>query len=94
MTRGLTVPELETRLTKKGQVTIPAGIRRRLGLKPGDRVRFEVDGEEVRIRPATSKLLEGYGAVTPRKRPEDWRKLRAEVEQAIGEEAAGADQPS
>lgn len=27
-------------LTSKGQVTIPASVRRRLGVKPGDRVEF------------------------------------------------------
>ncbi len=84
--------ELETRLTQKGQVTIPAAIRHRLGLKPKDKVRFEVEGEDVKIKPATSKLLEGYGAVTPRKRPEDWKKLRSDIEQAIAEEAVAADQ--
>ncbi len=29
-------------LTSKGQVTIPANIRRRLGLQPGEPVRFRV----------------------------------------------------
>lgn len=88
------MPEMETRLTKKGQVTIPAEVRRRLGLKPGDKVRFEVDGEDVRIRIATSKLLEGFGAVTPRERPEGWKTVWGDIKQAVGEEAAGAGQPS
>ena len=38
-------------LTAKGQVTIPADIRRRLGLKPGDKVAFvEEDGKVVLVR--------------------------------------------
>jgi len=73
-------------MTQKGQVTIPQEIRARLGLKPKDRVRFEVAGEVVTLRPAASKLLAGYGAVTPKHRPEDWARVRAEVEQAIAEE--------
>lgn len=32
-----------TRLTSKGQVTIPKGIRQRAGLKPGDEVAFSID---------------------------------------------------
>jgi len=37
-----------TTITKKGQVTIPADIRRQLGLKPGQAVRFEFrNGEAV-----------------------------------------------
>jgi antitoxin PrlF len=30
-------------LTSKGQTTIPKDVRRRLGLKPGDKIRFMVD---------------------------------------------------
>ena len=30
----------EATVTSKGQITIPAEVRRRLGLKPGDRVDF------------------------------------------------------
>jgi len=80
--------ELETTMTQKGQVTIPQEIRARLGLKPKDRVRFAVDGEVVTLRPASSKLLAGYGAVAPKHRPEDWARVREEVEQAIAEEVA------
>jgi hypothetical protein len=37
----------------------------------------------------SSPILRGYGAVRPRRRPEDWRRVRVEVEAAIGEEAGG-----
>lgn len=37
------------RVTSKGQVTIPQAIREQLGIQPGTEVRFEVDGEAVRI---------------------------------------------
>ena len=33
----------------KGQVTIPADVRKALGVSEGDRVTFIVDGEDVRI---------------------------------------------
>lgn len=53
------------RITSKGQVTIPIEIRERLGLLPHTEVRFEVEGNGVRIvREKTSpgrrgqKLLE------------------------------------
>ncbi|MBI2303642.1 MAG: type II toxin-antitoxin system PrlF family antitoxin [Chloroflexi bacterium] len=78
--------ELETTLTRKGQVTIPQEVRRALGLKPRDKVLFEIEGEAAKIRPAVSKLLAGYGAVVPRKRPEDFRKLREEFEEGVAEE--------
>jgi antitoxin PrlF len=46
----------------KGQVTVPQEIRTRLGLAPGDRVEFVVDGEKTLIRPArtTSSAFEKY----------------------------------
>jgi AbrB family looped-hinge helix DNA binding protein len=89
--KGNTLDELETKLTQKGQVTIPAAIRARLGLKPKDVVRFEIEGDEVKLKPATSQLLAGYGAVTPRQKPEDWHKVRAEMEEAVAEEVAAED---
>ncbi len=38
-----------SRMTSKGQVTVPVEIRRKLGLKPGQAVSFEVSGDGVRI---------------------------------------------
>jgi len=48
-------------VTSKGQITIPADVRRRLGLESGDRVEFvEVDGGFA-IKPATDdvRVLKG-----------------------------------
>lgn len=33
-------------LTSKGQITIPASVRQRLGLKAGDRVEFMPEGQD------------------------------------------------
>jgi antitoxin PrlF len=41
-----------SRLSSKGQITVPLEIRRRLGLKEGDRVEFVVEGERTIMRPA------------------------------------------
>jgi AbrB family looped-hinge helix DNA binding protein len=37
----------------KGQVVIPKEIRDRIGIRPGDEVSFEADGDEVRVRRVT-----------------------------------------
>ena len=41
-----------TRITSKGQVTIPQEVRNRLGLLPHTEVEFEVRGDPARIRKA------------------------------------------
>jgi len=38
------------RVSKRYQVVIPREIRKVLGIKEGDRVVFEIDGDEIRIR--------------------------------------------
>jgi AbrB family looped-hinge helix DNA binding protein len=43
------------RLTSKGQVTIPQGIRDKLGLLPHCEVAFDVVGNSVRIRKVRGK---------------------------------------
>ena len=34
-------------ITSKGQITLPAEMRRRLGLKSGERVKFVIKGQEL-----------------------------------------------
>lgn len=64
-----------TTITKKGQVTIPVGIRRSLGLAPGDKVSFVIEKGEVKVRPVKSALDTSFGAVKPRKKPEGFIEL-------------------
>ena len=44
-------------LTSKGQLTVPKDVRDRLGLKSGDRVAFEFEGDAVRLRVERRKSL-------------------------------------
>lgn len=78
--------QFETSVTEKGQVTIPLEIRRLMGLHPHDKVAFEVEGDVVKIRRASSKLLQGYGAVTPKHKPEHLRELRENFEKGVAED--------
>lgn len=54
-----------SKVTSKFQATIPLAVRRKLGLKPGDAVVFEIENDTVRVRRATAldkeyaKALEG-----------------------------------
>ena len=40
-------------MSSKGQVTIPKAVREALGLKPGDLVSLELEGDSVRLRPVS-----------------------------------------
>lgn len=42
----------QSRITSKGQVTVPVQIRRKLGLRKGDRVEFADQGTDTVIRRA------------------------------------------
>jgi len=44
------------RVTRNYQITIPAEVRRRLGIKVGDRVVVEVEGDKIVIRKASGGL--------------------------------------
>ena len=39
-----------SRITSKGQTTIPRKVREKLSLRPGDVIVYEVDDDEVRLR--------------------------------------------
>jgi antitoxin PrlF len=42
-------------ITSKGQITVPREVRRALGVRSGDKLLFESDGNGVRVRPVRSK---------------------------------------
>lgn len=56
-------------MSPKGQVTIPAEIRAILGLRPRDKVAFEVQEGQVLIRPARSTLDAIYRSVPALENP-------------------------
>jgi len=45
-------------VTSKGQTTIPGGVREALGIKPGDRLEYSVEGDQftVRVHPGLGAL--------------------------------------
>jgi AbrB family looped-hinge helix DNA binding protein len=51
-------------VTSKGQITIPLEVRKKLGIKPGDRVRF-IEGEkgEFILKPKTGSIRDLEGCV-------------------------------
>lgn len=61
-------------VSSKGQVTLPAAMRAKLGITPGSHIKFEVRGNELVIKPelpmsAYRGILRGYdlGNIEPEK---------------------------
>ena len=75
-----------TLVTRKGQVTIPMEIRKALDLKEGDSVVWQLDDNEVRLRPAKSVVARTAGILKSERQYSTLEKERAAMEQAIAEE--------
>jgi antitoxin PrlF len=48
------------RVTAKSQTTIPRAVRIALGIKPGDRVAYEIDGNMVKLRAVPSEQPDNF----------------------------------
>ena len=59
-----------SKITGKGQVTLPKEIRSKLGVEPGDSLVYEVEGDAVRIRKVEPFELEWHRAVSQTLTPE------------------------
>ncbi|MDX1615408.1 MAG: AbrB/MazE/SpoVT family DNA-binding domain-containing protein [Candidatus Promineifilaceae bacterium] len=77
-----------SKITSKGQTTIPKRIRERLQLEPGDRVLFVEREDEIVLQPVKHTLLDLKGSVEPRQSPEDFEKIRGEVKKRVVERRA------
>jgi antitoxin PrlF len=52
------------RITAKAQTTIPRAVRLALGIKPGDEIAYEIDGDRVTIRRASDPFDKPFAAFT------------------------------
>lgn len=51
----------QARVTSKGQITVPGEVRRMLGVRAGDRLLFESDGEGFRVNASAFSKYRGIG---------------------------------
>lgn len=54
---------LQTRIGRRGQITLPREVRRRINVDEGDQIVFIIEGEQVIIKPITQSLLDLRGSV-------------------------------
>lgn len=76
-----------TVVTRKGQVTVPAEIRRALGIREGDRVAFVMEHDQVRLVAKGSVVERTAGALGSHEPPLTAEELREAAEWAIAEGA-------
>jgi AbrB family looped-hinge helix DNA binding protein len=79
--------ELWTVVTRKGQVTVPAPIRREIGLKEGDKVAFVLEKGELRLLAGVSVVQRTAGSLKGRGPALTAEELREAAEQAIADES-------
>jgi AbrB family looped-hinge helix DNA binding protein len=80
---GAPTRELVSRVTRKGQVTIPVEIRRLLGVEPRDKVAFVVEDNQVRIARSGSVVARTAGALKGDRPAPSAEELREAAERAI-----------
>lgn len=56
---------METKATSKGQIVIPAEVRRKFGIKAGTRVSIRIDEKEnaIVLKPITRQFIEGLRGI-------------------------------
>ena len=64
-------------VSPKGQITLPAEIRRELGIAPKDQVAITLVNGTVHVTPAAERLRRHFGSVPPLKPDRDWKEVEA-----------------
>lgn len=69
---------LSTKVGRRGQITLPKEVRRRIHVEEGDRIAFFMDGEQVVIKPIKQTLLDLRGSI-PVSGEQDFDAIRKQV---------------
>lgn len=79
------------KVSDKGQVTLPAQVRRKLGIKPGSRMEVEVQDNRVVLEPEGS-VMDASGVLHEYAKgdAEDWEAVRTRMEKAVADEVDNA----
>ena len=77
-----------SRLTVKGQVTLPQELRRRFGLGPGSRVAFEENSDGINVRPVRDTILNWAGSLRSPQAGLSDAEIRRRVKKAVAARTA------
>ncbi len=78
--------EILTTVTQRGQVTIPAEVRRLLGVKARDKVAFTIEDGRVGLVPAKFTLEKVFGSVKPATKTEDLKAISQDAKDEKAEQ--------
>ncbi len=79
--------QLLASVTTKGQVTIPAEVRRLLGVRPHEKIAFLVEENQVRLAAAKSVVAQTAGVLKDYRPAMTSQEEEVAAEEAIAEEA-------
>ena len=72
-------------ITPKGQVTIPAEIREKLKLYPGDKITYEDSAAGIVIKPAKKDMLADFGFLKEHEHSKSLEEIRKSVRKKMAE---------
>lgn len=72
-------------ISAKGQITLPAAIRKRLGVKANDKIALIFRGDEIILKPLKGTIKDLRGALKPQTKPEAFERIRKQVKDAIAQ---------
>ena len=76
-------------ITSKGQTTIPKEVRKKLKLKPGDRIYWILEDDQAVLRPKTGSILDLAGMLhRPGQKPATIEEMNSAIADAAAESAA------
>lgn len=77
------------RVSSKGQITLPAPMRRKLGIEAHSQVEIILREDEIVVRPLRPiSELRGVFRHCVKDSPMDWEAVRTATERAVGEQVA------
>lgn len=82
-----------TQISPRGQITIPAWMRRHFTLNKERQVLLwpRIEADEIVIKPLVKQdLSELRGSVKPKRKPENWSQVRKEVKKKMARRIASA----
>ncbi len=68
---------VKARVTSKGQITVPKGVRDRLGIQPGDDLIFNIHRNRVEVIPRRRRSVAELAGLFPVKRASKGERARA-----------------